>query len=269
MDYPKSNMTRNEMLNKLGFSLEKGRAHLSRTMMLAELTELLRYTANKTIEKNTYSSAIIDDNCLSKRSGRTRLLTARHLSDLYSLDDNYLLFRSLKYFWDRDESSHALTALQMVYARDALIRLSAPFILQAKHGIQIQRQDIENIIETAHPERYSEATLKSAAQNINSTWTKAGHLQGRTKKIRSHFDVGSGAVSYGLLLGYLTGIRGEELFASDYIKLLDLTNERIEELAKEASRKGWIVFKQIGTVIEVSFPNLINQQEMEWLREQN
>lgn len=257
------------MLNKFGFSLEKGRAHLSRTMMLAELTELLRYTANKSIEKNTYSSAIINDNCLSKRSGRTRLLTARHLSDLYSLDESCLLFRSLKYFWNRDESSQALIALQLVHARDALIRLSAPFILEAEHGTQVQRQDVENIIETAYPERYSEATLKSAAQNINSTWTKTGHLQGRAKKIRSHFNVSSGAVAYSLLLGYLTGIRGEELFISEYTKLLDLPKERIEELAREASRKGWIVFKQIGNVIEVGFPNLINQQEAEWLREQN
>ena len=40
-------------------------------------------------------------------------------------------------------------------------------------------------------------------------------------------------------------------------------------LAEEASRKGWIVFKRVGVVIEVLFPNLINQEEKEWLRGQN
>ena len=72
-----------------------------------------------------------------------------------------------------------------------------------------------------------------------------------------------------MLLGYLTDVRGQALFQSEYIKLLDRTFDRAIELAEEASRKGWIVFKRVSDVIEVLFPNLINQEEMEWLREQN
>jgi hypothetical protein len=64
-------------------------------------------------------------------------------------------------------------------------------------------------------------------------------------------------------------VRGQALFQSEYIKLLDRTFDRAIELAEEASRKGWIVFKRVSDVIEVLFPNLINQEEMEWLREQN
>ncbi|MBU4326272.1 MAG: hypothetical protein KKB91_00810, partial [Proteobacteria bacterium] len=79
----------------------------------------------------------------------------------------------------------------------------------------------------------------------------------------------AGSVSYALLLGYLTGVRGESLFKTDYAKLLDCSFEKAIELTAEASRKGWIVFKRVGDVIEVLFPNLINEQEMEWLREQN
>jgi hypothetical protein len=41
------------------------------------------------------------------------------------------------------------------------------------------------------------------------------------------------------------------------------------QLAAEASRRGWIVFKRVGEVIEVLFPTLIQAQEMEWIREQN
>jgi hypothetical protein len=72
-----------------------------------------------------------------------------------------------------------------------------------------------------------------------------------------------------LLLGYLTGVRGQALFQTEYIKLLDCPLDKAIELAEEASRKGWIVFKRVGDVIEVLFPNLINPEEMEWLREQN
>jgi hypothetical protein len=41
------------------------------------------------------------------------------------------------------------------------------------------------------------------------------------------------------------------------------------ELSIEASRKGWIVLKRLGSVIEVLLPNLLSSQEMEWVREQN
>ena len=51
--------------------------------------------------------------------------------------------------------------------------------------------------------------------------------------------------------------------------MLDCSFDKAIELAEEASRKGWIVFKRVGDVIEVLFPNLINEQEMEWLREQS
>ncbi len=40
-------------------------------------------------------------------------------------------------------------------------------------------------------------------------------------------------------------------------------------LAEEASRKGWIVVKRIGDVIEVLFPNLMTAKEQEILCEQN
>jgi hypothetical protein len=44
---------------------------------------------------------------------------------------------------------------------------------------------------------------------------------------------------------------------------------RAVALAEEASRRGWIVFKRVGEVIEVLFPRLITPQEMEWIREQS
>jgi hypothetical protein len=76
-------------------------------------------------------------------------------------------------------------------------------------------------------------------------------------------------VSLALLLGYVTGLRGESLLKSDYTRILDCSFERTVELAEDASRRGWISFKRVGQVVEVLFPNLITATEMEWLREQN
>ena len=89
-----------------------------------------------------------------------------------------------------------------------------------------------------------------------------------SRKVRSHANPTAGSVSYALLLGYLAGSRGQALFQTEYTKLLDCTFDKAIELAEEASRKGWIVFKRVDDVIEVLFPNLINQEEMEWLYEQ-
>jgi hypothetical protein len=111
--------------------------------------------------------------------------------------------------------------------------------------------------------------LISTAQNLASSWTQTGHLSGRVKKFRSRAKATAGSTAYALLLGFLTGERGESLFKTDYARLLDCSFEEAVELAETASRKGWIVFKRVSNVIEVLFPALLSLQEMEGIREQN
>src|SRR5664279_780143 len=102
---------------------------------------------------------------------------------------------------------------------------------------------LEEFIEHQQPGRFSTATLKSTAQNINSSWTQTGHLLGRARKTRAHAIATPGSVAYALFLGYLTGIRGESLFQTEFVKLLDCTIDQAIGLAEDASRRGWIVFK--------------------------
>ncbi|MDD3247491.1 MAG: hypothetical protein PHF18_11680 [Methanosarcina sp.] len=256
-------------LSRFGFRFEKGGVHTSRTMMLEDLKLLLSYVSSPSASKIDYIKAIEEDNCLSKRSGKTRKLTGQHLVELYSLDSSITIFRALRYFWERDTDGQPLLALICAYSRDALLRMSAPFIMQHKEGETVNRETLEVYIEKKFPDRFSKATLKSLAQNLNSTWTKSGHLIGKAKKVRSRASATPGSVSYALFLGYLTGVRGEELFRTEYACLLDCSINRSIELAEEASRRGWIVFKRIGDVMEVLFPNLLTEQEREWIREQN
>ncbi|MHA2067751.1 MAG: hypothetical protein ACXABY_25595 [Candidatus Thorarchaeota archaeon] len=131
------------------------------------------------------------------------------------------------------------------------------------------REALGEYLEKQFPGRFSKATLKSTAQNLASTWTQSGHLTGRVKKRRSRATATAGSVAYALFLAFLTGARGETLFQTDYAKLLDCSFEIAAEFAESASRKGWIVFKHISNVFEVLFPNLLTQQEMEWIREQS
>ena len=259
----------NKKLERLGFSYERGGVHTARTMMLAELRALLSYVDVADAARADYLEAIQNANCLGKRSGKTRTLTFRHLADLYALDPSLLVFRALRFFWQRDVDGQPLLAALCAYSRDPLLRATAPFVLGFPEGSTVTREAMEEFIDAQEPGRFSKATLKSTAQNINSSWTQSGHLSGRVRKVRARAAATPGATSLALLLGYVSGLRGESLFKSDYTRMLDCSFERTIELAEDASRRGWISLKRVGQVIEVLFPNLITAQEMEWLREQN
>lgn len=254
-------------LTRFGFSFEKGGAHSSRTMMLRELQLLLSVVNNPNAHRADYTHAIEADNCLRKRSGKTRSLTARHLIDLYSLDPALTIFRTLLFFWERDEVSQPLLALLCAYSRDALLRLSAALVLEHAEGSRVYRAELEGLIEDTFAGRFSPSTLKSTAQNINATWTNSGHLVGKAVKVRKRAVAGIGAVSYALLLGYLNRLRGEALFESEYMLLLDCPTDRAIDLTAQASQRGWLVFKRLAKVMEISFPDLLTEQEVSWTRE--
>ena len=259
----------NNRLERFGFSCKRGSVHTARTIMLNELISLLDYVSMPSATTNDYARAIEEDNCLGKRSGRTRSLSMRHLRTLYLLDPNKTVFRSLCYFWNRDPEGRPIIACLCAYVRDPILRTSAPFVLKLTYGQAFSREALEDYLEKQFPGRFSKATLISTAQNLASTWTQSGHLTGHVKKSRSRAIVTVGSLAYTLFLGFLTGERGETLFETDYIKLLDCSFERAVELAESASRKGWIVFKRVGRIIEALFPTLLTKQEMEWIHEQD
>jgi len=256
-------------LERFGFSYERGGVHTARTMMLAELRALLSFVDKSDAARVDYLEAIQTDNCLGKRSGKTRTLTFRHLADLYALDPSLLVFRALRFFWRRDVDGQPLLAALCAYSRDPILRSAGSFVLGFQEGATVTREGMEEFLDAQEPGRFSKATLKSTAQNINSSWTQSGHLSGRVRKVRARAVATSGAASLALLLGYVSGLRGESLFKSDYTRMLDCSFDRTLELAEDASRRGWISLKRVGQVVEVLFPNLITTQEMEWLREQN
>jgi len=240
----------NKKLTRFGFAFPFGSPHVSRTLMLAELIKLVEYVSDPFATKERYLSAIVEENCLAKRTQINRVITRRYLFELYSLDIGFLIFRALLFFWNCDITARPLLALLCAYSRDPLLRVSGNFILPLERNTPVSRQTMETFLDSQYPDRYSPKKLASNARNINSTWTQSGHLKGRSRKIRSRAVPTPGSVSYALLLGYLTDARGESLFKTDYIRILDCPFEKAVELAEEASRKGWIVFKRLGDVIE-------------------
>ena len=83
---------KNDTLEHFGFSFERNSVHTARTIMLKELGMLLEYVSGERTSKFEYRKAVVEDNCLLKRSGKNRDLTFRHLANLYILDDSYICF---------------------------------------------------------------------------------------------------------------------------------------------------------------------------------
>jgi len=261
--------SREESLARFGFSFERGGAHLARSMMLDELNLLLQAVANPEATPASYQYAVIEENCLAKRSARTRQLTLRHLKSLYSLDPQNTLFRALRLFWHRDPDARGLLAFLVAYSRDSILRTSAPFVLQLRIGEAVTCPQLEAFLDQQDEGRFSKETLRAASQRILASWVRSGHFIGHVKKTRTSATPTAGSCAMALFLSYLAGARGQMLFGTEYVRLLDCSTDRAIELAESASRRGWIVCKRIGSVIEVLFPNLLTPQEQEWVREQS
>jgi hypothetical protein len=256
-------------LRKFGFRLGRGGLHIGRTIMLEDLQRLFQCVNDPSSQKADYVKAIVENNCLGKRSGKNKELSSRFLATLYSLDPSVAAFRGLRYFWERDIEAQPLLALLCAYSRDDLLRMSAPFVLSLKEGETVHRETFAEFLEKKAPGRFSESSLNSLVRNLCGTWTRSGHLVEMAGKFRSRAKATAGSVAYALFIGYLLGIRGENLFSSQFGRLLDCSAGRSIELAEEASRRGWIVFNHLAKVMEVQFPNLLTSQEREWTHQQN
>jgi hypothetical protein len=246
---------------EFGFKTGTGGAHLARTMMLADLTALLA-AAPKAARREEFNRLIVEQNVLGKRTTSNRWLTARHLTDLYGLDPTVTVFRLLRMFWATDAPSRPMLALLCALARDALLRLSAPLVLDTKPGESLTSGDFVNHFESESPGRFSESMILSLSQNVASSWAQAGFLRGKVNKVRVHPVVTPATAAYALALGYLCGLHGQVLIESDWARFLDLPREQVIRLAQEATKRGWLDFKGAGNVFEINFRQILTPMEI-------
>ena len=239
-----------------GFRAGERGTHTSRTIMLQELTHLLAATA-VTATHHDFVQAVMEGNCLGKRTAATRRHSIQRLTELYGLDRRLLLFRVLRQLWEGHESSRALLAMLLALARDPLLRATAGAVAGTPHGHEYARQPMTDALTDVAVGRLNEAVLDKVVRNASSSWTQSGHLRGRSRKTRQHVRATPAATAYALLLGYGCGIRGRMLFGSPWCAILDAPESDLLELAVEAKSLGLIDLKQSGSIIDVSFAALL------------
>lgn len=253
-------IAKEQLLAKLGFRFGANGPHSARTMMLDDLQLLFSHVpANAT--RADYSQAVFTENILSKPTKKSRELALRHLTALYGLDIQLPLFRALRRLWPVDEAAQPVLALTAALARDPLLRGTQTLILAKQPGVLVSRADLEQCLAADHQDRFSPASLKSFAQNVNGSWTAAGFLHGRSRKTRSVPTVTPVNVAFSLFLGHLEGLSGQRLFTSQWMNLLPGSPGELEALANSAFHRGLLVFLNAGGVKEVRFPDYLTPEE--------
>lgn len=248
------------LLSKLGFRFGANGSHAARTMMLDDLRLLFAHVpANAS--KVDYATQVLAENVLGKPTKKARELALRHLTTLYGLDPRLPLFRALRRLWTVDVPAQPMLALIAALARDPLLRASQAFILAKPLGAAVLRTELEERLAADHQDRFSAASLKSFAQNVNGSWTAAGFLRGRFRKTRAIAVVTPAVVTFCLFLGHLEGLSGQRLFSSNWINLLPGSPGELEALANSAFHRGLLVFLNAGGVKEVRFPDYLTPEE--------
>jgi hypothetical protein len=230
----------------------------SQTIMVSSLRRLLSEFPPDAAQ-SAYRSAVMDENLLGKATTSGREWAFRQLRRFYALDPQSLLFRALRDLWEHDPNGQPLLALLCALARDPVLRASAAVIVGSAPGEVVTTSDFRAVIESRFPAAYKENTLRTTARNVASSWDQAGYLQQgrRRSKVRTRVHPTSGAIAYALMLGYLQGGRGQALFDTPWVRVLDQVPSNLLDLAAAASKQEMLELRQAGGVIEVGFRQLL------------
>lgn len=233
-----------------GFRFGDKGTHTSRTIMLAELGDVLAITS-QSASREDYADAIVEENALGKSTAATRKLSNQRLGELYGLSPAIPIFRVLRRVWEVDEQGRPLAAMLCALARDPLLRATASSVLPLPVGAELLRTSMSGAIRAATGNRLNDSILDKVARNAASSWSQAGYLNGRVRKIRQEVRPTPGPVAYALWIGALYGFAGEDLFKTPWARALDQSPVELLDLALRAKQLGLINASAGGGVVEI------------------
>ena len=230
-------------------------------MMFNELSLLLGSQPTGA-SKSDYQTAILDFNVLDKPTESSRVKSNRIITDLYGLDNNQTLFRSLRALYDHSPQALPQLALVLAFCRDALLRKSSELIFRTLPGQTIPRTDMEDLFEQNYPEHFSEAMKKSLSQNVNTSWTFAGHLSGKTVKTKTIAPIQPAATAFAMLAAHLLGLSGAAAIESVFGKLISTDPHATSYALADANSQNLCDFRMSGGITELRFPQFLSETEL-------
>lgn len=231
----------------VGFRNGARGTHSSRTVMLDELSML----ATSCHLRGDIKKAIVEENVLGKSTSSGRVLTLQRLKELYSFDPSSPIFRAFAGLYRRDPRALPQLALLMAMARDPLLRASARPIVGLAAGSELTRDAVRSAISAVVGGRMNEAVIDKVVRNTASSWTKTGHLVGRTIKRRARIRPNPTAFAFALWIAKKAGFEGPELLDNAWANALDVEPAAARALAERAHAAGLITFRAIGDGVEL------------------
>jgi hypothetical protein len=217
--------------------------------MLEELSALV---PNKSVPTDV-RKLVLDDNVLGKSTASGRVLTLQRLKELYSFDLTVPIFRIFLALAHRDPAALPQLALLTAIARDPLLQASARPVIGLAPGSQLMRDTVRDAIASVVGNRMNKDVLDKVVRNTASSWTKTGHLVGRTIKRRDRVRANSTAFAFALWLAHNSGFSGPDLFDNGWVAALDLDPTYARNFAERAHAAGLINFRPIGSSFELDF----------------
>lgn len=229
--------------------------HTARTMMFLELSKVMDFS----VEKDNYMESM-NNNVFGKKSQDGIKKTSNFLTQLYGFNVTNNGFKVFKHFWlDCGLEERILISFLFALYNDYLLQESISVVANCKSGDKVAIELFIDNIEKYHPNRFKENTLRSVAQNIASSWKQAGFITGKVKNIRTEPEITYRVVSFAMLLAFIDGLRGDFIFQNNYILSLCISENKIRELAVEASKRDFMQYQYAGSVTSISFDSLLNK----------
>lgn len=227
--------------------------HTSRTIMFDELNALISH--------GTFAEdEIVALNVFNKQSGSGIRNTLNYLSRLYDFKKDTSLWKAFHFLWeDAEEADRRLMSLLYAINKDDLLRQSIPVIQETPIGRKVKIDMLLKNLLDQHDGQYSPKTLLSTAQNMASSWKKAGYIEGKVRNIRVPVNPGYLPVLFALYLGERDGNVGQDLLNTIWMSVLELSEERQKELLSAAARHDFIEYQEAGGVTIIRLQKLHNR----------
>lgn len=237
-------------LERLGFRLGSLGPHTSRTIMFADLRDLLRAVAADA-GRAAYATAVVEENVLGKKTFANRRESLRRLRELYALDPRVPLFRVFLRLWRAASAGRPLLALLAALARDPLLRATAAPVVRLEPGAGFERSILIGPLREAAAGRLNEAMIDKVARYAASSWTQAGLLEGRVRKVRRRPDPSPETTALALWLAACEGYPVRRLLESPWCRLCDAPCPELLQLALQANRLGYVHARAAGDLLMI------------------
>jgi len=248
---------------KSGFRDVAGSIHTSQTILTNNARTLIEDIGPSIDgwDRESLTDSILSKNIFCKRTDSARLGGLRDMIAIYGFDSPPPVTRALLSLWHATRDRSLLLG-QLAIARDPILRVTAPIILDMQPGETSGFRTMMAYLESHYPRRFSSGTLRAVGERCISSWVQMGHLrQGRVRE-RVPVVAESAHAAFASFLAICCGFSGRSILESGWFQMLDISPEQAMSLLRRAEAEGQIDLHVAGHVFEIGLAGDLKMIEL-------